>query len=127
MLNHGTIPGYAPQFTFMSRLTDGILTDTEIDDGMHTVIQEALKKPPYKNQQIEVNQETWFPINDRFVRSIDFDAIKNGQKHLYAWLVLIFTDDTLPANKFWISEFCGTQSGVISSIQICRQRTYLHE
>ena len=35
MLNHGTIPGYAPQFTFMSRLTDGILTDTEIDDGMH--------------------------------------------------------------------------------------------
>ena len=126
IMNRGAIPGYTPQFIFMPRLTDSSLTDTEIDNGMLEVIQAALNMPPFKKQQIEVNQETWFPINDKLVRSNDFDAIKNGQKHLYVWIVLAFTDDALPANKFWISEFCGTQSGDITSIQICRQRTYLH-
>jgi hypothetical protein len=126
MMNRGPIPGYTPQFIFMPRLTDSILTEAEIDNGMLEVIQAALKMTTLKRQQIEVNQETWFTINDRLVRSNDFYAVKNGQKHLYVWIVLAFTDETLPANKFWISEFCGTQSGDITSIQICRQRTYLH-
>jgi hypothetical protein len=120
------IPGYTPQFAFMSRLADSILTEAEIDNGMLEIIKMALKTPPYKKQQIEVNQEAWFPINDRLMRSTDFDAIKNGQKRLYVWVVLAFTDESLPPNKFWVSEFCGTQSSDINSIQICRQRTYLH-
>ena len=68
LINRGTIPGYTPQFTFLPRLMDSILTDADIDKGMLEVIRAALKTPPYKQQQIEVNEEYYITINDRLLR-----------------------------------------------------------
>jgi hypothetical protein len=126
-INKGSIPGYAPQLTLATRISDVIIPDNEIDRMMNESLRTALTKQPDKTQQVEVNQEYIFPTNDLRVRPEDFNAIKNGTKRLYVILIMKFTDDSLSPDSFWISEFCGTQSGDLSSIQICRQKTYLQK
>jgi hypothetical protein len=126
MINRGTIAGYAPELTFSTVIKDHPLSDSEIDKAMESSKALALERPPKRSQHIEVGQEYWLEINQRVVRAEDFAAIRAGQKHLYVWTILLFADDVLPKDKFWVSEYCGTQNRDMDSIRICAQRTYLH-
>ena len=127
MTNRGAGPGYGPELTIFTKLSNSILSDSDVDAEMAKDVAQAVTMPLSRKTHLEVNQEYWISIPNLYLRAIELDEVRHGGKYLYVWIVLTFLDDTLTDSKFWISEYCGLLDRDPTSIKIVRQRTYLHE
>jgi hypothetical protein len=125
IMNRGQIPGYAPEATTRTATTDSPMSESSINEAMNKLREAAFKIPPSRASQVEVNQQSWVPLQIAPLSASDWTQVKAGTKYLYFFNILTFTDERTPEGRFWVSEYCGTQNKDVSTIQICGATTYL--
>lgn len=127
MTNRGAGPGYGPELTIFSKLSNVTLSDRDVDAEMAKDVAQAVAMPLSRKTQLDVKEKYWYPIPNLYLRATELEEVRRGEKYLYVWVVLTFLDDTLTDSQFWVSEYCGLMDKDPTSIRVVRQRTYLHE
>jgi hypothetical protein len=130
MVNKGNIPGRAPTSTVAFNTVDGLMSPADVDAEMAKVVQLATEKPPPTSEdrvEIDVGVEGWQTL-PRGVTEDARKAIASGEKRFYLFVALTYSDNTLAAGQYWLSEFCASQSKDFSNFQLCsgHNRTRLH-
>jgi hypothetical protein len=121
--NKGNLFGYSPTITAYMQISDPI-TQTDIDKEMTKVRDLAFAHTPVRNTEMNVGDEAFRPFWR--ISAADWQAMLQGKKQMYTYVVLTYADDTLPKNKYWVQEFAMVQSQDASVYDVVRQKTYLH-
>jgi len=125
IMNRGPGVGYAPLVMIQTFVSDTTVQNSDLLKRLNKVLLAPSDKPS-KDEQMEVNQEEWVPMNGINIKSSDYVDITNVTKQLYVFIVLRYFDLYTKNDDYWITEYCGTPTNNMNSIRVCEQKTYLH-
>ena len=126
----GPIPAHSPARTYWVRVTDGYLSDAEVNSTMALLVRKAEASPPrygVSDNQITAGQP-WFFTLAQGVAPDEFSAILSGAKRVYVFALLAYRDDNHQRGSYWITEYCASQSHGEDVIEYCpsHNATWLH-